>query len=68
MLAGVIDADFRGSVGVLMRNGSDIPFVVRKGMRIAQLILEKIETPAVEVVDKLDATERGEKGFGSSGK
>ncbi|KAH9963200.1 dUTP diphosphatase [Russula dissimulans] len=65
--AGVIDADYRGILFVLLFNLSDVDFTVEEGDRIAQLVIEKIETPAVLEVDDLDATLRGENGFGSTG-
>lgn len=65
--AGVIDADYRGNVGVILINHGDIPFEVKKGDRIAQLILHRIETPVVSVVDELTVTDRNEGGFGSTG-
>lgn len=65
--AGVIDADYRGPVGVILFNHSDVDFGVKAGDRIAQLIIEKIETPEVTEVDDLDSTERGAGGFGSTG-
>ncbi|TFY71961.1 hypothetical protein EVG20_g1042 [Dentipellis fragilis] len=65
--AGVIDADYRGVVFVLLFNLSDQDFTVEEGDRIAQLIIEKIETPAVLEVEDLDATLRGAGGFGSTG-
>ncbi|KAA1466084.1 dUTP diphosphatase [Dentipellis sp. KUC8613] len=65
--AGVIDADYRGVVFVLLFNFSDQDFTVEEGDRIAQLIIEKIETPAVLEVEDLDATLRGAGGFGSTG-
>ncbi|KAI0068959.1 dUTP diphosphatase [Artomyces pyxidatus] len=65
--AGVIDADYRGVVFVLLFNLSDKDFTVEEGDRIAQLIIEKIETPAVLEVDDLEATLRGAGGFGSTG-
>ena len=65
---GVIDGDYRGNVGVILFNHSDKPFVVARGNRIAQLICEKVYLPALEEVRALDATERGEGGFGSPGK
>jgi dUTP pyrophosphatase len=67
VMAGVIDEDYRGAVGVILYNTSDEPFQVSIGDRIAQLILEKIETPLVNVVEELDETDRGEGGFGSTG-
>lgn len=67
VMAGVIDEDYRGEVGVILYNTSDEPFQISIGDRVAQLILEKIETPPVHVVDELDDTERGAGGFGSTG-
>ena len=65
--AGVIDADYRGPVGVILFNHSDVDFEVKVGDRVAQLIIEKIVTPSVTEVDDLDETVRGEGGFGSTG-
>ncbi|KAM6579925.1 hypothetical protein CsatA_003699 [Cannabis sativa] len=65
--AGVIDADYRGPVGVILFNFSDVDFEVKVGDRIAQLIIEKIITPDVMEVEDLDATVRGSGGFGSTG-
>ncbi|XP_050233343.1 deoxyuridine 5'-triphosphate nucleotidohydrolase-like [Mercurialis annua] len=65
--AGVIDADYRGPVGVILFNHSDVDFEVKSGDRVAQLIIEKIITPNVLEVEDLDDTVRGEGGFGSTG-
>ena len=65
--AGVIDPDYRGEVKVLLFNFGNEDFQVKKGERIAQLILEKISTLEIEVVEELDDTVRGSAGFGSSG-
>jgi dUTP pyrophosphatase len=65
--AGVIDADYRGEVCVILRNLSDVAFNVKTGDRIAQMIIEAITTPDPEEVDELDDTERGAAGFGSTG-
>lgn len=65
--AGVIDADYRGSVGVILFNHSDVDFEIKEGDRIAQLIIEKIITPDVVEVEDLDLTARGAGGFGSTG-
>lgn len=65
--AGVIDQSYTGNVGVVLFNFGNDDFSVKKGDRIAQLILEKISYERLEVVDELPNTERGEKGFGSSG-
>ena len=65
--AGVIDSDYRGKVGVVLFNHSDVPFEIKTGDRIAQLILERISTFPVEEVEALGDTERGVGGFGSTG-
>jgi len=64
---GTIDADYRGEVGVILINHSKENFIVTKGMRIAQIIINKYEKAEIEVVDNLDETERGAGGFGSTG-
>jgi len=65
--AGVIDSGYRGEVKVLLQ-ASQFPFTVKKGERIAQLLIIPIERPEIEVVDILDTTDRGDSGFGSTGK
>ncbi len=65
--AGVIDADYRGPVGVVMFNHADEDLQITKGDRVAQLVVEQISTDDLVVVDDLDDTERGEGGFGSTG-
>lgn len=65
--AGVIDADYRGPVGVVLFNHSDVDFAVKPGDRIAQMIIQVVVTPEVAEVEDLDATVRGEGGFGSTG-
>lgn len=65
--AGVVDADYRGNVGVVLFNHSDNDFEVHRGDRIAQLICERIFYPRLQQVDILDDTARGEGGFGSTG-
>ena len=64
---GVIDPDFFGGIECILFNHQDTPFVVPKGMRISQLIIEKISYPELLEVDMLEKTERAEKGFGSRG-
>ncbi|NXB15190.1 DUT protein, partial [Rhagologus leucostigma] len=66
--AGVIDEDYRGNVGVVLFNFGKETFEVKRGDRIAQLICERIYYPELEEVEALDDTERGEGGFGSTGK
>jgi len=65
--AGVIDADYRGEVKVLLFNHAEADFEVKKGDRIAQLVLERIYTPEVLEVAELEASVRGAGGFGSTG-
>ena len=66
--AGVIDPDYRGEVGVvLFNNDKEKPFHIEKGDKIAQLIIETIDDKPLEVVDTINATARGNKGFGSTG-
>ncbi|KAM0915246.1 hypothetical protein ACQ4PT_010978 [Festuca glaucescens] len=65
--AGVVDADYRGPVGVLLFNHSDADFAVRPGDRVAQMVVERVAAPEVAEVDDLDATVRGDCGFGSTG-
>lgn len=65
--AGVVDEDYRGAVGVVLFNHSDVDFNVKQGDRVAQLILERIVTPEVVEVESLDQTTRGAGGYGSTG-
>ena len=64
---GTIDADYRGEIGVILINLSDLDFEINTGDRIAQMIIAKHETIEWEAVDKLDDSVRGDKGFGSTG-
>ena len=64
---GTIDADYRGEIGVILINHSDIQFLIKDGDRIAQLVLTRVEKIDWECVDSLTVTERGEGGFGSTG-
>ena len=65
--AGVIDRDYRGNVGVVIFNHLNKPFLVSKGDRIAQLIIEKIAMLKLIEVDRLETTKRGINGYGSTG-
>jgi len=66
VMAGVIDSDYRGVIGVILLNTSNIPFTIKTGDRIAQLIFERIEH--VKFTEgNLTNTERGDGGFGSTG-
>ena len=64
---GTIDADYRGEVAVILINHGSDPFVVTRGMRIAQLVVAPVAHVSVSAVDQLDDTVRGTGGFGSTG-
>ncbi|CAK7895586.1 deoxyuridine 5'-triphosphate nucleotidohydrolase [[Candida] anglica] len=68
--AGVVDADYRGEIKVVLFNHAKADFAISKGDRIAQLVLEKIVMAEIQQIsaDELVATERGEGAFGSTGK
>ena len=66
--AGVVDRDYTGPVKVMLHNLSDEMYQVKKNDRIAQLIIEKIATPVIEEVGSLEETDRGDGGFGSTGR
>ena len=65
---GTIDADYRGEIGVILINLSQEDFVVEDGERIAQMVIARHEQGELIPVEVLDETERGEGGFGHSGK
>lgn len=65
---GTIDADFRGSLKVLLLNTGAQSVRIKRGDRIAQLVISPVAMPVVEVVDSLTETERGDGGLGSTGK
>jgi len=64
---GTIDADYRGEVRVLAVNLGQDDVVIRRGDRIAQMVIKRVPASELVEVDELPASERGEKGFGSSG-
>ena len=64
---GTLDADYRGELKVILINLGSAPFVVRRGMRIAQLVIAKVERARLVETDSLQATERAGGGFGSTG-
>jgi len=64
---GTIDADYRGPVGVILVNHGHEPFTVRRGDRIAQMVIARVERASLYAVDELDATTRAAGGFGSTG-
>ena len=65
---GTIDADYRGDVGVLLINHGREPFTVEDGMRVAQMVVAQYSQFQWHAVEDLDETDRGEGGFGSTGK
>jgi dUTP pyrophosphatase len=65
---GTIDSDYRGEVGVLLINLSQEPFVIENGERIAQMVVAAHGQVQWEPADELSGTQRGEGGFGSTGK
>ena len=65
---GVIDCDYRGEIGVSLCNISDTPYTVTRGERIAQLMFLPVLHANLIMAEELDSTERGEGGFGSTGK
>lgn len=65
---GTIDADYRGLIGVILINLGSEPFVINDGERIAQMVIARHEQAEWELTDTLDETERGDGGFGHSGK
>lgn len=65
---GTIDSDYRGEIGVILINTTHVLLEVKLGERIAQAVLNKIEQANFELVKELDDTDRGEGGFGSTGK
>jgi dUTP pyrophosphatase len=65
---GTIDADYRGEVTVLLLNWGTEPYVVRRGDRIAQLVLAPVARASLEAAERLSATARGAGGFGHTGR
>ena len=65
---GVIDEEYTGSIVVKLYNNSGYDYVVRRGDKISQFVIIPIVKPELELVDSLDDTDRGNNGFGSSGR
>ena len=64
---GTIDADYRGEVGVILINHGKLPFIITPGMRIAQIVLARVERASFILGESLVSTSRGEGGFGHTG-
>ncbi len=65
---GVIDSDYRGPLGIGLRNNGSAPYTIQSGDRIAQLMVVPVLCPEIEIVEELPHTQRGENGFGSTGR
>jgi len=64
---GTIDADYRGEIGIILINLSEVDFVINDGERICQMVINKVEKIAWTQVDSLEESERGDGGFGHTG-
>jgi dUTP pyrophosphatase len=64
---GTIDADYRGEIGVLLINHGDAPFAIRRGERIAQMVIAPVIQVELVPAESLSTTDRGSGGFGSTG-
>jgi dUTP pyrophosphatase len=65
---GTVDADYRGEIGVPLINHGELPFTIRRGERIAQMVIASVVQAELIPVTTLSATERGSGGFGSTGR
>jgi dUTP pyrophosphatase len=65
---GTVDADYRGEIGVLLINLGDAPFAIRRGERIAQMVIAAVVRAELVAALSLSATERGSGGYGSTGR
>src|SRR5690606_28950961 len=65
---GTIDADYRGEIKVILINHGDAPFEIRRGDRIAQMVVAPVTSVRFELREALDETQRGAGGFGSTGR
>lgn len=64
---GTIDSDYRGEIGIVLCNQGSGRFLIERGMRIAQLVVQPVVRAELEVVNELEETHRGEGGFGHTG-
>jgi len=64
---GTIDSDYRGEIGLILVNWGRAPFVIKRGDRIAQMVIAAVSKAEVVEVDDLESTPRGDGGFGHSG-
>ena len=68
MTDGLVDSDYTGSIRVILFNHGEFSYIVNPGDKIAQIVISPCLRPPIEVVDSLEATQRGENGFGSTGR
>ena len=66
-MGGVIDSNYRGEIKIIVYNLSTEDFNIEAGMRIAQMLIQKVEQPITLEVEELEETNRGNQGFGSTG-
>jgi dUTP pyrophosphatase len=64
---GTVDSDYRGEINLILINFGESPFQIKRGDRVAQMVINKVEIPEVIEVDELEETGRGAGGFGSTG-
>jgi dUTP pyrophosphatase len=64
---GTIDCDYRGEIGLAIINLGSVPYTIRRGDRLAQLVVNRVYQARIELVEDLDPTDRGDGGFGHSG-
>lgn len=64
---GTVDCDYRGEINLIMINFGENPFVINRGDRVAQMVINKVEVPEIIEVEELEASSRGDGGFGSTG-
>jgi dUTP pyrophosphatase len=65
---GTIDSDYRGEIGLAVINLGPQEAIIERGVRLAQLVINKVERPHLEICTELDETQRGQGGFGSTGR
>ena len=67
VVLGTVDEGYNGEIGIITFNPYNIPLTVPAGTKLAQMVINKVERPTIEIVDELAETDRGSKGYGSSG-
>lgn len=67
VILGTVDESYRGIVGVIIKSYESIPFIVKQGTKIAQMVIEHYCSEPFEIVSELSETERGKGGFGHTG-